>query len=1481
MNRKSILLCMSLAAIFIAASAAITKAQSRTSSSLQVLDSDGKPTAECPLKHTAVKAEVSGFMSRVTVTQNFENPFNDKIEAVYTFPLPEMAAVDDLTMQIGERTIKGKIMRRDEAAQAYAAAKQLGKVASLLNEQRANVFTQQVANILPGQQIRITISYVETLKYEDGSYSWTFPMVVAPRYSPAKDHHSEKDQPYLLQLPAGMRAGHDVSLEINLDAGVPIVSVNSASHEIHVQQVDEKRAVVRLKDHATIPNKDFLLTYGVAGDSIKDAVLAHHSDRGGFFTLILQPPQRVQSEDVMPKEMVFVLDTSGSMQGAPLDTAKKTMLLALDTLYPHDTFNLITFSGDTQILFPEPVSATSENLRKAKEFLATRESAGGTEMMKAIKAALDPSDSQYHIRIACFMTDGQVGNDGEIVAEVQKHRNARVFAMGFGPAPNRALLDKMTQYGRGEVDYVAQQGNSSTVANRFNGRIRNPLLTDISIEWSNLSITEVYPKHIPDLFGAKPVIVTGRYTGGGKGTIRLKGKMAGQDFVREIPVELPDVERDHDALGTLWARQKIDDLMATVPEVILDPTAEQTREEITQLGLTFKLMTRYTSFVAVDEVMFTGGDNPRRLDVPIESVATVNSTVALESTVAVTASSTFVPSVAGYVQSRKIYDLPIQGRSIAGLLTLTPGTNVQTNISMRGQSSSFILDGVDVNYGVAPGGESPGASASGNVPALTAGGGANGIVTVDAAQEVVIQPPSAQPDNGRVAGPQLSVTTRGGANSFHGSLFHFFGNDVLDASDWFANARGLRQPPKRLNLFGGSFGGPMDRDQTFFFGAYEGLRLRQPMTGITDVPSLSARQAAPDAIRPFLDAFPRPTGAPRPDGFAEFAATFANPARHDVGSFRLDHNPNFNLNTSARYSFADSEATQRGANGFSLNTQNRIRTRTQSVTGSWTQSLSPTVVVAVLANYSRARVNGAYLLDTFGGAAVPFTPQSGSFAFDLNSRNAGFMIGDDTRNTQRQINLIGRTTWVSGNHTFNFGADYRRLSPNFSLRATEQNVLFDGIAQAIAGTAARINDLAHSGPQTPVFHDFSIYSQDQWKQSPHFTLTFGIRWEPGRAPSDNLAAAVDQVNDPATLKLAALGTRLWSTTFGNFAPRAGFAYELWNTYGGEVVLRGGVNILYDRGYDRSGDIFANSIPFLSGSSVINFPFTTTEALPLLAFDPRLKLPYTVNWNAMVQRNIGSVQSVSVSYVGSSGRRLLHTETLFDVNPDFSFLRLTTNRSRSNHHALQFTFERVYHNGFGTLVSYTWSDSKDNVVHDSDRRIIMTNLELDYGSSDFDVRHELNGFLSYSFPAPFARGVGSTLFRNWQVESIFTARSAKPFNFFNMIPTSIGVGYFRPDEMSRNSLRGFPLSQIDVALRRKFHFTDDFSLQFQADAFNLFNHPNFQDPLGNDLVLESPFRPNSAFGQSTSLNGRSLSNGFASFYGMGGARALRFSLKLAF
>jgi Ca-activated chloride channel homolog len=358
---------------------------------------------------------------------------------------------------------------------------------------------------------------------------------------------------------------------------------------------------------------------------MQDALLTHRSEKGGFFTMILQPPERITPADVMPKELVFVLDTSGSMQGFPIEKAKETMKLALDSLYPSDTFNLITFAGDTHILFPQPVPATGENLRKAQAFLDSRSGSGGTEMMTAIKAALEPSDDQSHVRIVCFMTDGFVGNDMEIISEVQKHQNARVFSFGIGQSVNRFLLDKMAEAGRGEVEYVSLSDDGSAAARRFHERVRNPLLTDISIDWNGLPVADIYPQRIPDLFGAKPVILTGRFTTAGRATIRLRGKMAGHDFVREIPVELPETMASHDVLASLWARERIETLMdQDYSGAQSGNMRPELKDTITQLGIEYRLMTQFTSFVAVEEMIVTDGGQPRRIDVPVEAPEGVN-----------------------------------------------------------------------------------------------------------------------------------------------------------------------------------------------------------------------------------------------------------------------------------------------------------------------------------------------------------------------------------------------------------------------------------------------------------------------------------------------------------------------------------------------------------------------------------------------------------------------------------------------------------------------------------------------------------------------------------------------------------------------------------------------------------------------------------------------------------------------------------------
>ena len=619
-NRRQVKMAAGILALGLAACTVRPVAASGprvTQGALMSLGADGQLRGACPLKHTGVKAEITGFLARVTVTQEFENPYPDKIEAVYTFPLPRLAAVDDMTMLVGERVVRGKIKRREEARAIYDAARRRGQVASLLDQERPNIFTQHVANILPGNKVTITISYVETLKYEAGAYEFVFPMVVGPRYVPAGVRDASRITPPV--TPPGTRAGHDIAIEVALDAGVPIDTLVSPTHDSVVERPNAHQALVRLKNQAVLPNKDFILRYDVLGRQMQDAVLTHRAARGGFFTLILTPPERVAERDITPKEIVFVLDTSGSMSGFPIEKAKEAMRLALNGLNPQDTFNLITFSGDTHILFPEPVPATPANLSQAQAFLASRSGGGGTEMMKAIRAALDPSDSQRHLRVVCFMTDGFVGNDMEIIAEIQRHPNARVFSFGIGSSVNRFLLDKMAEEGRGEVEYVGLNEDGSAAARRFQERVRTPVLTDISLDWGGLPVKDLYPVRIPDLFAARPLVVHGRYDGGGRGVVRLQGKQAGRPFSREIRVELPASEARHDVLATLWARARVEQLMGQdwlgmqrgVPRTDM-------REAITQLGLDYRLMTQFTSFVAVEETFITDGGQPRRVEVPVE-----------------------------------------------------------------------------------------------------------------------------------------------------------------------------------------------------------------------------------------------------------------------------------------------------------------------------------------------------------------------------------------------------------------------------------------------------------------------------------------------------------------------------------------------------------------------------------------------------------------------------------------------------------------------------------------------------------------------------------------------------------------------------------------------------------------------------------------------------------------------------------------------
>ena len=629
---------------------------------LQIMGKDGKPAGFVPLRHTDIKTEISGFVARISLTQEFENVLPNAIEAIYVFPLPHDSAVDGMTMVVGDREITAVIKEREEARKIYEAARDSGHTAALLDRERPNIFTQSVANIPPNSKVEVTLSVIELLKYEAGTYEFAFPLVVGPRYIPGSpagaakvegsdpgvqdvalktgtDGEQRGTMPDTDRVPdaskisppvAGVHtddphAGHDVSIAVNLTAGMYVTDVGSTSHKISSERTGPDSFHVQLADDAVLPNKDFILKYKVAGPGIGDAVLTHADQSGGYFTLILQPPEKVPDNAVVPRELIFVLDTSGSMWGFPLEMAKKTIARALDNLRPEETFNLITFSGDTRILFPQAVAATAENIQAAKTVLAGAYGGGGTEMMKAIRTALGDDAAAGKpvtsptppLRVVCFMTDGYVGDDAEIVAAVQKHPEARVFAFGIGTAVNRFLLAKMAEEGHGEVEFVTRTEEAQAAADRFYERVHSPVLTNITFDWGGLPVAEVYPAQPPDLFSAKPIIVTGRYTQAAKGTLVIHGTRAGGAFSREVAVDFPAENSSHAALEKIWARNKVENLMSQDWMGIQQGQSKH-KAEIIEVGLKHNLATQYTSFVAVETKTVIQDGKPVRVEAPVE-----------------------------------------------------------------------------------------------------------------------------------------------------------------------------------------------------------------------------------------------------------------------------------------------------------------------------------------------------------------------------------------------------------------------------------------------------------------------------------------------------------------------------------------------------------------------------------------------------------------------------------------------------------------------------------------------------------------------------------------------------------------------------------------------------------------------------------------------------------------------------------------------
>lgn len=922
-------------------------------------------------------------------------------------------------------------------------------------------------------------------------------------------------------------------------------------------------------------------------------------------------------------------------------------------------------------------------------------------------------------------------------------------------------------------------------------------------------------------------------------------------------------------------------------------------------------------------------------------------------------------SVSTVIDQAYVKNMPLNGRSFQDLILLAAGTVTQTpqvlttlsglgqtgEFSVNGQrpeSNYYTVDGVSANVGAAAGLSMTNAGASGSLPAATALGTTQALVSVDDLQEFRVQTSSYSAEYGRNPGGQFSFETKSGTNQWHGTAYEYLRNGVFDANDWFTDYLGTAQPALRQNDFGGTFGGPLriphvydGKNKTFFFVSYEGLRLAQPQAAsVNFVPDVTLRTTTAGPLQQVLNAFPVPNSSDDvANGIAEYIGAWSNPSSLNSTSVRLDHSVNDKLRLFFRFSDTPSNSVIRGsgsgATPSELNsTDYTLRTYTVGATSVLTSRLSNEFRL----NYSSNQVINSEVIDNFGGNTPVDLVQlaglgTGAQGVSLLYGGYDVSIGQGPQSAiQRQWNVVDTVGLSVGRHQFKFGVDYRRLTPI----ATPFNPLVDYLyfseSSVQANSALAISQslaLAY-----PLYSNFSSFAQDEWKLSPRMTLSLGLRWEVNPAPgvTRGLKPYTIEGSNPSTWTLAPQGTPLWRTSWYDFAPRLGVAYIVRDKPGNETVLRAGGGVFYDTGQQEGSIGFQG--PGLSSGLVFNFgpyPLTVGEATPpivnppvapygtVFAFPPHLQLPYTLQWNGSLEQALGKSQAATISYVGSHGARLLETREIPGSainNPNASTFQIYGNGLTSDYNSLQVQFRRRLSHGLTVLSSYTLSHCIDYGSQ---------NYSTGYqrGSCDFDIRNNFSAAFSYDVPNAGRSGIYKMLLHDWGLDGRYTARSGFPVTLIgdqtpdpatgqlvnqglDLVPGQPAYVYgsacaaiynngkgcpggraINPNAFiipptsalgtaPRNFVRGFGAWQMDLAVRRDFPIYERLKLQFRAEAFNIFNHPNF----GAINPQYCAVGPGCTFGQATGTVASTLGI-LNPLYQMGGPRSVQFALKLMF
>ncbi len=594
---------------------------SRTLSPYFVVSGAAPGVDALPLKSTRADVTISGVIADVVVTQRYRNEGTTPIEARYVFPASTRAAVYAMRFTVGDRVVNAEVREKQQARRDYDRAKKEGRSAALLEQQRPNVFSMAIANVLPGDEIAVDLRYTETIVPDDGTYRFVFPTVVGPRYNGGTQPdgtptESRKNEPWIAQptLRAGQPAPHTFGLNATVLAPMPVKMLASPSHALDIDGVGEKRATAHLPPDRAHANRDVVLEYRLAGSTVESGVLLHRGKEENFFLLLAEPPARVDAGMLPPREYVFILDISGSMHGFPLATAKSLLRAQVARLRPGDTFNVIPFAGGSSLLAPQSLPASEENIAMAIRFIDQQTGGGGTELLPALRRALALPAQSGRARTFVVITDGYVSIEKEAFELVRANLGqANVFAFGIGTSVNRFLIEGLARAGKGEPFFVLNAAQAEREAARFRAMIEQPVLTRIRVKFpAGFDAYDLDVPQVPDLFAQRPVVLMGKYRGTPAGTIEIEG-IAGGGAVR-LPVDLARATRGDDtqALRYLWARSRI----AALGDFMKLRADDDTRQAITALGLKYNLLTDYTSFIAIDKVVRNAGGASTSVEQP-------------------------------------------------------------------------------------------------------------------------------------------------------------------------------------------------------------------------------------------------------------------------------------------------------------------------------------------------------------------------------------------------------------------------------------------------------------------------------------------------------------------------------------------------------------------------------------------------------------------------------------------------------------------------------------------------------------------------------------------------------------------------------------------------------------------------------------------------------------------------------------------------